>query len=199
MSATPNIVSADYVQGSFNLLPRAGERARAALYFAQILGSKSSDSEFEIARRYLRASLSEFRSIFDVINLDFKDRGLKSKWDKSIQLACLDAEPIVLLLRKVRDFAIHSETIKGSGKIFRVSGPNGDSPITEMPAIVIEPLSKLNPEMARNLSHFSTETISAFNEIVKRWPADFVIQHAIHRASQPIAAFLKEEWKAAEI
>lgn len=196
MSAATTIVSADYVQGSFGLLPRAGERARASLYFARILGSKSFDGEFEVARRYLRASLSEFRSIFDLINVDLKAEGLKSKWDKSLQLGYLNAEPIVSVLRKVRDFAIHLETIRGSEKIFKVSGPNLESPVSEMSTIVIEPLSKSNPEMARNISHFSTETIETFNEIVKRWPADLVIQAAVYRASQPLAMFLKQEHKA---
>lgn len=97
-------VSGDYVQGSFGLLPRAGERARAALYFSRVVGSKSFDGNLELARWYLRAALSEFRSIFDLLSADFKSEGIATQWKRSPQKAFIEADPIIAVLRKVRDF-----------------------------------------------------------------------------------------------
>jgi hypothetical protein len=195
MTLRTTIVSGDYVQGSFGLLPLAGERARAALYFSRLVGSKSFDGNLELARWYLRAALSEFRSIFDLLGNDFKSLGLAAQWKRSHQRALIDADPIVAVLRKVRDFAIHSDTIVGEPKTFKVSSsqhPTAD--VSDMPAVVIEQLDRgalaFNRGKKDELSHFDDSTLSVFNDHARQWPADLLVHMAIYRTSQSLAGFL---------
>lgn len=187
-------VSGDYVQGSFGLLPLAGERARAALYFSRFVGSTSFEGNLELARWYLRAALSEFRSIFDLLNLDLKSMRLASQWKRSTYKAQLDADPLVSILRKVRDFAIHSAHITGVAKNFKVSSPQDPAVATsDMPSIVIDPIDRDAFAAGRSgdeLSMFDDETLSFFNQQTKIWPADMLIHVTIYRASQPLAGFL---------
>jgi hypothetical protein len=187
-------VSGDYVQGSFGLLPLAGERARAALYFSGVVGSKSFDGNLELARWYLRAALSEFRSIFDLVGTDFKSLGLAAQWKRSPQRALIDADPIVSVLRKVRDFVIHSALIVGEAKTFKVvSSQRPAAGVSDMPAIVIEPLDRVALASYRGkdeLSQFDENTLSAFNEHARRWPADMLVHIAVYRTSEPLAVFL---------
>lgn len=191
MANQKTVVSGDYVQGSFGLLPLAGERARAALHFSRLLGSTSFEENFELARWYLRAALSEFRSIFDLLNSDFKSLGLAAQWKQSPYKANLDADATVSVLRKVRDFAIHSAIIQGVPKTFTVSSSGGVGPVSRMPSIVIEPLNRNIPEMRRELSYFDDSTLSTFNDQSTHWPADLLIHIAIYRSSESIAGFLK--------
>jgi len=194
MTLRMTTVSGDYVQGSFGLLPLAGERARAALYFSRFVGSKSFDGNLELARWYLRAALSEFRSIFDLLGADFRSLSLAAQWKRSPQRALIDADPIVAVLRKVRDFAIHSATIVGEPKTFKVVSsqlPAADA--SDMPAIVIEPLDRTALALGRgkdDLSEFDDNTLSVFNEHARRWPADLLVHIAVYRTSEPIALFL---------
>lgn len=187
-------VSGDYVQASFDLLPLAGERARAALHFSGIVGSKSYDGNLELARWYLRAALSEFRSIFDLLNTDLKSFGLTTQWKRSPQRTLLEADPIVSVLRKVRDFAIHSALIVGEAKTFKVvSSQQSAVAASDMPAIIIEPLDRVALASSRGkdeLSQIDENALSVFNEHARRWPADMLVHIAVYRTSQPLAMFL---------
>ena len=191
MPSRTMLVSGDYVEGSFDLLPLAGERARAALHFSRLLGSTSFDENLELARWYLRASLSEFRSIFDLLNSDLRSLGIAAQWKQSPYKTDLGADTTVSVLRKVRDFAIHSDIIQGVPKTFRISAPGEREPSSNMPSIVIEQLSRNTPEMRRELASFDDATLSSFNDQSRHWPADMLIHIAIYRSSEPIAAFLK--------
>lgn len=199
MTIQVTTVSGDYLQGSFGLLPLAGDRARAALYFARFVGSESFDGNLELARWYLRAALSEFRSIFDLVNADFKSKGIAAQWKRSQQMAFIETDPIIAVLRKVRDFATHSANIVGEPKTFKViSSQNTESDSSDMPAIVFEPLDREKLATDRNkdeLSNFEDSVLSDFNEQARRWPADLLIQIAVYRTSQPIAAFIAANQK----
>ncbi len=196
MASRTTVISGDYVQGSFGLLPLAGERARAALHFSQLLGSTSFEENLEQARWYLRASLSEFRSIFDLLNSDLKSLGVAAQWKQSPYKAALEADATVAVLRKVRDFAIHSAIIRGVPKTFTVSTPGEKDPPSKMPSIVIEPLSRNTLEMRRELTSFDDATLTSFNDQSRHWPADLLVHIAIYRSSEPIACFLKEATSA---
>lgn len=194
-------VSGDYVHGSFNLLPCAGERARAALYFSRIVGSKSFEGNLELSRWYLRAALSEFRSIFDLINADLKAKGLASEWKKSVHKESMESDPIVAVLRKVRDFAIHSGNIVGEARTFKVVSPGEPATVAaDMPAIVIEGLDRATLKLARGkdeLSEFDDETLHEFNKQASSWPADLLVHIAVYRTSEYLAAFLSPNAKNA--
>jgi hypothetical protein len=187
-------VSGDYVQGSFGLLPLAGERARAALYFSRVVGSKSFDGNLELARWYLRAALSEFRSIFDLLVTHFKSMDLVVQWKRSTQIKLINDDPIVAVLRKVRDFALHSDTIVGEPKTFKVFSPQRpEDGSSDMPAIVIEPLDRKALASSRGkdeLSQFDDNTLSIFNDHARKWPADMLVHIAVYRISENIAEFL---------
>lgn len=194
MTRRVTTVSGDYVQGSFALLEHAGERARAALYFARFVGTKSFDGNLEHARWYLRAALSEFQSIFDLLGADFKSLGLAALWKRSPHRSNLESDPIVAVLRKVRDFAVHSKVIVGEQKTFRVaSSGDTDGVASDLPAVVIEPLNRSSLKANRGkdeLSHFDDESLSVFNQHASAWPADLLVHIAVYRTSEYLAAFL---------
>ena len=191
MNQKPTRVSGHYVQGSFGLLPLTGERARAALHFAALVGSTSFSNNLELARWYLRASLSEFRSIFDLLNSDLKDLNLTAQWKSSENRSYLEADPIVAILRKIRDFAVHSALVQGQPAHFKVSSADDTGTTSDMPSIVIDQLDPKNTGMHRELLRFRDNEIAEFNLLARQWPADLLIHIAIYRASEPIAGFLK--------
>lgn len=194
MTIRVTTVSGDYVQGSFSLLDYAGERARAALYFSRLVGTKSFDGNLELARWYLRAALSDFRSIFDLLPTDLKSLGLVAQWKGSPHRSNLESDPIVAVLRKVRDFAVHSQVIAGEQKTFRVVSSGGsDGVASSLPALVIEPLNRVALKAKRGkdeLSQFDDECLSVFNQHASAWPADLLVHIAIYRTSEYLAAFL---------
>jgi hypothetical protein len=146
----------------------------------------------------LRAALSEFRSIFDLFGVDLKDLALAAQWKRSAHRAHMDSDPIVAVLRKVRDFAIHSEVITGDPKTFKVSSPESTATPTDMPAIVIESLDRSALAHTRGkdeLSEFDDETLGVFNDHARHWPADLLVHIAVYRTSEYLAAFLSAHHK----
>jgi hypothetical protein len=191
-------VSGDYAQGSFNVLTLSGERARASLFFARQLGIHAHEQNFELARWHLRASLSEFRSIFDLLNADLRSMQLSKQWERSPFKSALETDPIVSILRKVRDFAVHSERIKGIEKNFVAVFP-ADFPERrqDMPSLVIDPLDRkaLAKGGSDELRHFSDDELISFNTEAARWPADLLIHIAIFKASIPLRGFLSASYE----
>lgn len=185
------VVSADFVQGSFTLLPMAGERARGALFFANQLDAYAKQDQTETARRYFRAALSEFRSIFDLLNVDLRDTegGLASQWERSPFKAELDSHPLVRILRKVRDFAVHSSQITGVAKDFVVTvlGQVAEHQAI-IPSLYIDLLEKTR--LGRYLSHLSDSDVDWFNRQTALWPAYLLVQEAVYQSSIPLRNFL---------
>lgn len=195
MAIRVGTISGDYVQGSFNLLDLSRDRVRAALHFADLLGTISSKGEMPKARWYMRAALSEFKSIFDLLNADFKELGLAAKWKCNSHREALEADVVVAVLRKVRDLAIHSSKVTGEAKTFSVSSTiNGKTVSRPMPAMVVDLISReaLRASRKRSALEISAEELADFNDLARRWPADLLIRIAVYRSSQKIAAFLKE-------
>jgi len=188
---TPDIqtVSGDYVQGSFLLLPLSGERASAALFFARSIDSHARGGAVDVARWYFRAAVSEFRSIFDLLPADLKADGLSQQWDHSLFKKDLEAYPLVSVLIKVRNFAVHSALVRGFDKDFSIT-VLGDGPERreDIPAIFIEPLSR--QLLGRDINDIPDEDLAWFNRQIKMWPAHFLIQEAIYQASIRLHNFL---------
>lgn len=189
----PNIqtVSADYVQGSFALLPLAGERARGALFFAREIDAHMRKQELKIARRYFRAALSEFRSIFDLLSADFRDQadGLSQQWGRSCFKLQLESQPLVCVLRKVRDFAVHSSLVTGTAKQFVVTvlgqGPEREESIA---SLFIDHLERTT--LGRYGSDLAVDHVEWFNHQATFWPAHLLIQEAVYQTSMPLQNFL---------
>jgi hypothetical protein len=180
----------DYAQGSFDLLPLAGERARGALFFAGYLRTAAVDHDnLDVARRYLRAALSEFRSVFDLLGADFKVLGMATLWSRSPQYAEMEADPLVTLLRKVRDFAIHSSVVTGVPRTFKVGLINERTHrVVDMNSIVIDPL--VRGGRVNHMRAISDTALADFNDIAHKMPADMVLQVAVYRTSEYLAEFL---------
>lgn len=182
-------ISADYVQGSFSLLQKCGERARAALFFARLIDSHARDANPEVARWYFRGALSEFRSMFDLLPADLKDEGLSKQWERGRFKKALDSHPLVAIFKKVRDFAVHSIHVRGFGKDFSVTFLGKYSERQEViPSIFIEPLDR--KVLGREISDISDEDLAWFNRQTAMWPAHLLIQEAIYQTSIPLRNFL---------
>jgi len=194
MAVATTRVSGDYVQGSFGLLTLSGERARASLFFARQVGVHAHEQNFELARWYLRAALSEFRSIFDLLNADLKSMQLSTQWKRSEYKGQLEADPIVSILRKVRDFVVHSAQVKGIEKNFVAVFPDGyPERRQDMPSLVIDPLDRQALTEKRGndeFRNFSDQDLDCFNTEARRWPADLLIHIAVYKASIPLSGFL---------
>lgn len=182
-------VSGDYVQASFTLLPESGERASAALYFARLINSKARDGFLDVARWYFRAAVSEFRSIFYVLPTDLKADGLSQQWERSASKQLLDTHPLVAVLKKVRNFAVHSIHVRGFGKDFSVTvlgdGPERQEDIL---SIFIEPLNR--QVLGREINDVSDEDLAWFNRQIAFWPAHLLVQEAIYQTSIRFHNFL---------
>lgn len=189
-------ISGDYVQGSFTLLRLSGERASAALFFARLIDSHARGAAVDVARWYFRAAVSEFRSIFDLLPADLKTDGFLQQWDHSSFKKDLDAHPLVSILKKVRNFAVHSVHIRGFGKDFSVT-ILGDGPERQeaIPSIFIEPLDR--QVLGREIKDVSEKDLDWFNRQVAMWPAHLLIQEAIYQTSIPLHNFLATTRKSA--
>ncbi len=182
-------VSGDYVQGSFTLLPTSGERASAALFFARLIASSARDGSIDVARWYFRPSVSEFRSIFYVLPVDLKVDGLSQQWDRSPFKQVLDAHPLITVLKKVRNFAVHSVHVRGFGKNFSVTVlGNGPERQEDISSIFIEPLNR--QVVGREIDDVSDEDLAWFNRQIAVWPAHLLVQEAIYQVSIPLHNFL---------
>jgi hypothetical protein len=182
-------VSGDYVQGSFTLLSLSGERASSALFFARLMDSHAREGETKLAQRYFRAAVSEFRSIFDLLPADWKAANLAHEWARSDFKRELEAHPLIAVLIKVRNFAVHSARVQGFGRNFSVT-VLGDGPERreDIPSLFIDALDRQS--LGRELNDVSEESLHWFNRQIQHWPAQLIVQEAVFQASIPIRNFL---------
>ncbi len=189
------VVTGDYVEGSFDLLELAGDRANAALFLARIAGMRACEKDIIQARWYLRAALCEFRSIFDVLPADLKLLGRAHEWKRSVERAEIESDALVSVLCKVRDFAIHSAVIRGIPKDFKIISTAELCDISSeiMTGIVIEQLDRAALRVERGkdeIGGISDDTLSLFNKQASQWPADLLIHIAIFRVSDVLCKFM---------
>lgn len=182
-------ISGDYVQGSFTLLPLSGERAGSALFFARLMDSHAREGETKLAQRFFRAAVSEFRSIFDLLPADWKAAGLSHEWVRSGFKTELEAHPLIAVLIKVRNFAVHSARVQGFGRDFSVTVfGDGAERREDIPSIFIDSLDR--QELGRELKDIPEESLEWFNRQIQHWPAQLIVQEAVFQASIPIRNFL---------
>ncbi len=185
-------ISGDYVQGSFTLLPLSGERANSALFFARLMESHARDGETKLAKRFFRAAVSEFRSIFDLLSADWKAISLSQEWGRSNFKTELEVHPLVAVLIKVRNFAVHSAHVQGFGRDFSVTVfGDGKERHEDISSIFIDPLERRS--LGRGLDGVSEESLKWFNRQIQHWPAQLIVQQAVYQASIPIRNFLAKK------
>jgi hypothetical protein len=73
-------IRGDFVQGSYLLLPKAGDRVSATLFFARQCEQTAEAQNEKLARWHYRATMSEFKSIFDVLSSDMREYGVDKIW-----------------------------------------------------------------------------------------------------------------------
>ncbi len=184
-----NVISNNYAQGSYQLLRESFDRARASVYFADLCSKESNNKNENKSRWYYRASLSEFKSIFDVLPTDFKNIGLAKIWKRSEFKNTLDSNVLITVLSKARDLAIHSASLKGNHKniVWQYMNENEPIPIEHYSLF----FNEINREMLNDkASYITQEQLNWFNKQSKEWPAYLLVREAIYQSSYPVANFL---------
>jgi hypothetical protein len=183
-------IKGDYVQGSYQLLSKAGDRVSAALFFARQCAQTAEVQNKQLARWYYRATLSEFKSIFDVLFSDMREYGVDKIWNRSQFKKQIENNPLIKVLKKARDLSIHTTKISGDHKSINVTfiNENGESPKTIW-CVFVNPIKK---EMDKALSAITDEEAEWFNRQAQKWPAHLLIKEAIYQSSQQLAGFLSK-------
>ena len=182
-------IKGDYVQGSYQLLPKAGDRVSAALFFARQCAQTAEAQNEELARWYYRATLSEFKSILDVLCSDMREYGVDKIWNRSQFKKQIKNNPLIKVLKKARDLSVHTVKLSGDHKSINVTfiDEKGERPKTIW-CVFVNPIKK---EMDKQLSTIITdEEVEWFNRQAQKWPAHLLVKEAIYQSSQPLAGFL---------
>jgi hypothetical protein len=182
-------ISGDYAQASFKLLPHAGERASAVLFFSRQIDLHAREGRDDFARWNFRAAMSEFRSIFDLLPVDLRVDGLDKQWERSRFKMETEENPLIAILKKIRNFTVHTEHVRGMGKDFPVVYL-GDGPEVkeEVPSLFIETVDR--KVLGREINDISEEDLLWFNRQIAMWPAHLIIQEAVYQASVSLRNFL---------
>ncbi|MHB8808690.1 MAG: hypothetical protein ACYC9M_01585 [Desulfobulbaceae bacterium] len=114
------VISSSYVQGSYQLSNKAYDRVRASLYFADRCAEHANQGNAKLARWMYRASLSDFKAVFDVLPADLREKNMDKLWKRSPFRDQLENNPLVKILKKARDFAIHTAKLPGNHKAVNV-------------------------------------------------------------------------------
>lgn len=183
------VISNHYVHGSFQLLSDSRDRARSALYFAKECSKNANREDAELARCYARASLSEFKSIFEVLNADLRTMGLDKIWERSPFKGDLEGNALVKILKKARDLATHSMKLPGIHKAVQVYFPNEDGGKTEDKSYLF--FNEITRAMFfQPVDYISDDELAWFNHQAITWPIDLLVREAVYQSSQPLASFL---------
>jgi len=171
-----------YQRGSFELLEEAMDRLRSCLYFCDEIQKYATKQDDRKARWYFRASLSSYQSALDNIDGDIKRAVGNNTWDKSEQKKAMFSHPLVKILSKSRNFAVHSSRLKGVVKDYYVTVIDGKGERVEaMRSIFFEELH--NKKNFRDASSVTTEELEWFNKQAIKWPVDLLIRHGLFQAS----------------
>ena len=183
-------IRGDFVQGSYLLLPKAGDRVSATLFFARQCEQTAEAQNEKLARWYYRATMSEFKSIFDVLLSDMREYGVDKIWNRSKFKKEIENNALIKVLKKARDLSIHTTKLSGDHKSINVTFINGkgESPKT-ISYVFINPIKK---EMDKDLSVITDEEVEWFNRQAQKWPAHLLIKEAIYQSSQQLAGFLSK-------
>ena len=181
------VISSNYVQGSYQLLPMCYDRVRASIYFSNKL-SESAGSDINLSKWYYRAALSEFKSIFDLLPADLKNKGLSKIWNKSETKESIEKNPLIKILKKTRDLALHSGNLPGAHKEVQVTfiDESGDHE-KSVHGLYFD---KINRSMHEDMKHFKIEDIEWFNKQALQWPADLLLREGTYQMSIELSCFL---------
>lgn len=188
------VIGSSYTNGSYQLLRESADRVRAALYFADLCSKEANENNIKLARWYYRATLSEFKSIFEVLCSDFKRMKINKIWQKSEFKNQFDSNPLIKILNKARDLAIHTVMLPGSHIAITVQfiDQNGERPV-EQNCIFFDEIDRTM--FKEKASYISDAELKWFNKQAKQWPVNLLVREAIYQSSVPIANFLTTNHK----
>ena len=175
-------------RGSFELLEESLDRLRSCHYFCDETKKYATAQDDQKARWYFRASLSSYQSALDNIDGDVKRAIGTNTWDKSEQKRAMYSHPLVKILSKSRNFAVHSSRLRGVAKNYYVTVLDGKGErIESMRSLFFEELH--NKKNFKDASSVSSEELEWFNKQATTWPVDLLIRHGLHEASTFIHHF----------
>lgn len=96
--------------------------------------------------------------------------------------------PLIKILSKARNFAVHSSRLKSEAKTYEVTliDENGEA-IEAMRSLFFDELDK--KKNFKDASNVLTEEIAWFNDQAKTWPVHLLIRHGLYEASKYVHHF----------
>jgi len=183
------VIRGNYVQGSYQHLREALDRVRGALHFADLCETYANEDKVNLSRWCYRASLSDFKSIFDVLPTDFRKMKLDKIWDRSPYKTQLEDMPLVKVLSKARDLAIHNTKLPGDHKevLLHYTDENGQN----QKSVNYMYINQIEENFAvKGMGNISSDDLEWFNRQSNTWPANLLVVEAIYQSSKPISGFL---------
>ena len=183
------VISGDFVNGSFNLLSISFDRVKACTYFCENVQKLASSGNDERAKWYLRAALGEFRSALEAIGTDIKRMEGTNTWKDSAEEIEMFSHPLVKILTKVRNFSVHSSCLSGNCQEFLVNriDEQGERPERWRSLFFDQMDKKTN---VKGISNVTEDELKWFNRQAKQWPANLVLHSAIYEGSKFVRAFI---------
>ena len=177
-----------YQEHSFDLLPESFDRVLSCRYFCDQIKKHSTSKNDQVAIWYFRAALSVYQSIIDNINGDVKKIFGKNMWCDSPEKTEMLQDPLVKLLSKARNFAVHSSRISAKGREHQVTIIDGNGNREEIfRSLFFDEIDKkIN---FKDVSNVSQEEIDWFNRQSKIWAVDLLISHGLFEASKHVHKF----------
>lgn len=177
-----------YQERSFELLPESFDRVLSCRYFCDQIKNNATLINDQMAIWYFRAALSAYQSIIDNINGDVKKIFGTNLWCGSEDKQKMFQEPLVKILTKARNFAVHSSRISAEGREHQVTVVDGCCSREEIfRSLFFDEIDKkTNFKDVSNVSH---EEIVWFNKQSKIWPVDLLISHGLFEASKHVHKF----------
>jgi hypothetical protein len=182
------IIGGDLPYEKIQVLPSFYDRIQAIFYHCKSIETHCSHQDFVKAKWHFRSTLSEFKSLFDVLPYDLRTLQLDKIWGRSEFHHNLEKSPLIRILRKSRDLVMHTVNLKGDVRKFLFTYLDGSGEHEKFSELIfIEPIHK---EYSKELKKFSDEEITWFNRQVKHWPAHLIIKEAIFITCVELTNFL---------
>jgi hypothetical protein len=182
------IIGGDLPYDKIQILPSTYDRIQAIFYHCRSVESYCSSQDFQKAKWHFQSTLSEFKSLFDVLPHDLRKLYLDKIWGRSKFARNLGSNVIIQILKKTRDLAVHSTHIKGDVRKFLLTYLDGSGEHEKVSELIfIDPIRR---EYSKELKIFTNEEITWFNRQSEHWPAHLIIKEAIFITCVELINFL---------
>lgn len=184
------VIGGDIAYKELNALPSTYDRVEAIFYHCHQTKHYCSFHEFQKARWHCRGALTEFRSIFDVLNKDLKDLRLNKIWDKSNFHQNIENSTLITILKKVRNLAVHTACVQGQVReySFTLLDEVGEHDVA-LQMVFIDTIYWEHLSRDKDF-HLSDKEVAWFNRQTEIWPAHLIIKEAVFATSVELINFL---------